>query len=312
MALTLAGCQREAVTSYTIPKEDYSVRTAAASSDPHAEESARPHVHWDLPSGWEERKGEGMSVGRFRIAEGEKSAEVSIVPMPGADRVPDLEAQSVEMWKSNLGAEGTTNLATKVEIAGAEGRLYDITGDKGRLTAGVVNLSGTLWFVRMSGDSGVVAKQQDAFRGFLKSLSIHEEDHDAPAAVEAKWPGAEGWTAVAPGSMVLAAYSVNGKANVTVTSFPGDVGGMLANVNRWRGQIGLGPISEGELSNFTKSITLSDGTKATAVELKSDSKVSYTIVAMRAGQSWFYKILGDAETVNAEKDRLAEFAGRAK
>jgi len=37
------------------------------------------------------------------------------------------------------------------------------------------------------------------------------------------------------------------KADVSVITFPGDVGGDLANVNRWRAQIQLPPVSEAEL-----------------------------------------------------------------
>ena len=41
--------------------------------------------------------------------------------------------------------------------------------------------------------------------------------------------------------MVLASYNISakeGSPTVTVSMFPGDVGGVLANVNRWRGQLG--------------------------------------------------------------------------
>jgi hypothetical protein len=37
----------------------------------------------------------------------------------------------------------------------------------------------------------------------------------------------------------------DGKAEVTVSAFPGDTGGLLANLNRWRGQIGLEPVQAG-------------------------------------------------------------------
>ena len=40
--------------------------------------------------------------------------------------------------------------------------------------------------------------------------------------------------------MVASAYNVEdtaGQAEVTISKFPGDVGGMIANVQRWRGQL---------------------------------------------------------------------------
>ena len=39
------------------------------------------------------------------------------------------------------------------------------------------------------------------------------------------------------------------KGELAVTHFPGDVGGDLANVNRWRQQIGLEPIDEAALAS---------------------------------------------------------------
>ena len=54
-----------------------------------------------------------------------------------------------------------------------------------------------------------------------------------------------------PGSaMRKGSYAVpgpGGEADLAITAFPGDVGGDLANVNRWRGQLALPPIEAGEL-----------------------------------------------------------------
>ena len=53
--------------------------------------------------------------------------------------------------------------------------------------------------------------------------------------------------------MRLASYEVadkNGsRLDFSVTSFPGDVGGLLANVNRWLGQIGMEEVKENEIEN---------------------------------------------------------------
>jgi cysteinyl-tRNA synthetase len=45
----------------------------------------------------------------------------------------------------------------------------------------------------------------------------------------------------------LAARRAQKEAEVAVTVFPGTVGGLTANVNRWRGQIGLPPASEADI-----------------------------------------------------------------
>ena len=52
------------------------------------------------------------------------------------------------------------------------------------------------------------------------------------------WQAPAGWAQKPAGAMRKASYSVpgsDGDSDLSVTAFPGDVGGELANVNRWRG-----------------------------------------------------------------------------
>jgi hypothetical protein len=114
--------------------------------------------------------------------------------------------------------------------------------------------------------------------------------------------------------MLLAKYTMGSdtaKAELTISKFPGDVGGMLANVNRWRGQIQLPALSEAELSN---AVTLVDvlGGRATLVDMTNDKATSgnqrlIAAIVSRDGQSWFYKMMGDAGTVGREKDAFVQF-----
>ena len=68
------------------------------------------------------------------------------------------------------------------------------------------------------------------------------------------WILPENWTTV-PGErpMRLATFEIpdeSGPIEVALTQFPGRVGGELANVNRWRGQMGLPPASEADLEDL--------------------------------------------------------------
>ncbi len=49
-------------------------------------------------------------------------------------------------------------------------------------------------------------------------------------------------------------YALGGGAEVAITAFPGDVGGVLANVNRWRGQAGLAPVDDAGLGQATSAL----------------------------------------------------------
>ena len=60
------------------------------------------------------------------------------------------------------------------------------------------------------------------------------------------------------GQMQLAKFAVpevqGAKAQVSVSMFDNDTGGTLANVNRWRGQIGLGEITAAQLSEVRELV----------------------------------------------------------
>ncbi len=115
------------------------------------------------------------------------------------------------------------------------------------------------------------------------------------------------WTASAPNPMRKGSWSIshtNGtKAEMTVTVFPGDVGGDTANVNRWRGQLGLEkatddkiksdqtPVTVGNLPGRLYSISSSDGKKSTTA-----------IILPKDKATWFFKLSGDTDCLNAEKE----------
>jgi hypothetical protein len=318
-ALTATGCKQQKVTSYEIPKEDYSIK---AFEMPKMASASRPEIKFDAPKDWRETSAQ-MGAGAFHV-EGEegKYADIKVIPLRAG---PEIEAQSVNMWRENLGLPGLPPDQVKGEpitVGGVPAHFYDFKSEepkfggkfKSRTTAAVIEKDETLWFVKMDGEESVVTAQQDAFKDFLKSIRF--EEAQAPAtqvAGGAPWKAPEGWTQKTAGQMVLAAYQANknGKtADITVTSFPGDVGGVLANVNRWRGQVGLPPIDAGSLGKETKTVELAGGEKATVVDVTGQKRL-YGLMVPREGKTWFYKMIGDPGVVGAEAQKLVEFAGTA-
>ncbi len=93
--------------------------------------------------------------------------------------------------------------------------------------------------------------------------------------------------------------------------FPGEVGELLANVNRWRGQVGLAAV---DAAGLEKSYTALDvpGGKAMLVDVSGQNKAGKDtrlvgVIWPRNGQTWFYKLMGAPATVGAEKDNLLKF-----
>ena len=110
--------------------------------------------------------------------------------------------------------------------------------------------------------------------------------------------------------MRLASYEVsdgNGsKLDFSVTSFPGDVGGTLANVNRWLGQIGIDPIQESDLDQFISPIIL-DEKEAQLVVAEGETDSLFAAILVIEDRSWFFKITGNRELAKVEKSNFLSF-----
>ena len=81
-----------------------------------------------------------------------------------------------------------------------------------------------------------------------------DQNENNAAQPQLQWTLPAGWTEVAPGEMSIASFKVSGpngaEADVTVVPLPGMAGGDTANVNRWRGQVGLPAATADELQKM--------------------------------------------------------------
>lgn len=130
----------------------------------------------------------------------------------------------------------------------------------------------------------------------------------------------EGWTQGDVRGMRKAAFRVdNGeqKAEITVIDMPAMVGRMLLdNVNEWRRQIQLDPITEAELEKTVRPIEVA-GVEGHYVELLGPEDAEsrrgvLAVVAIHGSKSWFFKLLGDAELALQEKERFQDFVKSVK
>jgi hypothetical protein len=124
-----------------------------------------------------------------------------------------------------------------------------------------------------------------------------------PPSGEARltWTLPSGWTQSLTGGMRYATIRapVPGKLDVSVVVLPGPAGGELANVNRWRSQIGLPPLDAAGLAGARRTV----GTKAGPLALydfTSEGQQRSRVVAGLAeagGSTWFLKMAGDEKPV---------------
>ena len=339
ISLLAAGCGKEEIRAYQVPKEKPPVERAQA-----GEPAAPPaHVRWEqLPAGWQEKPASGLRVASFLIKGGEgQEADLGVIPLP---RLAGKELEFVNMWREQIALEPTTTnrmaeLRQPLTIAGEPGQLFDMVSEqplieakfKQRVIAAMMTREDTTWFFKLSGPDALVAGEKGKLIAFLEKLELHSESVAAnpPAGLEvtapapnapAATPGAglptwsvpEGWKAGKPGPSLLASYDLpGGEAKVTVSSLGGLGGGLLANVNRWRGQLGLPAIAEGQLGEVTRPIEVGM-TKASLVELTNGNRGMLTLMVPREGQTWFYKSLGPVEIVEREREAFLQFARSAQ
>ena len=333
LTVVVAGCGREEPKVYRVPKEKAAVPPPQAMPHGHPEINvAKPKLEWTLPDGWQEAVAGQMSLANFNIAGKDgQQAQVSVTPLQG---LTGKEVPIVNMWRHQVGLPELTDDEVKqqlqeVDIAGEQGKMFEISGKPDgtslpiRIVTAMVHRADASWFYKLQGDADLVEAQKPAFVAFLKSVKISESpapqtavasvppEAAPPSPSQSKTPA--GWKSVPPGPMQSAKFQVpekgTAKAEVTISVFPNSTGGTLMNVNRWRGQIGLSQIGEAELAKLVTRLDDKNPDVILVDMTNPDTKRQIIgAIVQRGGQWFFYKLMGDADAVSAQKEAFATFA----
>jgi hypothetical protein len=227
------------------------------------------------------------------------------------------------------------------------------SGEPTRILAAIQHRDGTAWFFKMTGDDALVAREKSTFIAFLESVKFeaggvaarppgsqqpgvtgnealpagHPDISAAPAAAgdssgdKPKWDAPADWKEIPGGQFLVAKYTLTGEggaqAAVNVSMSVGDGGGLAANVNRWRGQLGLPPWSESELKEAAKEIPVATGAALFVEMAGTDGRTGRPASLLGAmvtqpGRAWFYKLMGDAKAVGSQKAAFTKFVQTAK
>ena len=209
----------------------------------------------------------------------------------------------------------------------------DATKD-GRLIGAIAEQGDYAWFFKLRGNSALASAEKANFIQWIQSVkSAAPETAPAPvtppvpspnksadphAALAAPaddgslaWQVPAGWVlAPAAGSMRYATLNITGadgaKGELAVSHFPGDVGGDLSNVNRWRQQVALPPVDEKDLAPLVS--TIAAGSKTISVIDVTGPETRLAAGWVRHGaDTWFFKFTGPAALVGAEKAKFTAF-----
>ena len=135
---------------------------------------------------------------------------------------------------------------------------------------------------------------------------------EAASGTRVTWRVPAGWDQKPASGMRVATFLVpsggGAPAEVSVTSFPGDAGGDLANVNRWRGQLGLPELSAAELSRESRRLSSPAGELLVVDFAGAPEKGRMLGARLRhGGRSWFFKMTGAAPSVASAKPAFEGF-----
>ena len=337
LACVLAGCSRDDIQTHRVPKPPPPV-VEAAKGDPHG--GGRPHVHYKAPPGWTDAGATRTRVANFSISRDGQAAEIAVMPFPG---MGGTDLQFVNLWREQLKLPAATEeeilkFMTRIVVNQQQGKMFDVTGPapaaagerQDRIVVAVVPVDGLSWFFKLTGDAALVEKEKPAFMEFLKSVEFADDAHGGPtpaamppagtAAGIPAWELPATWKEQQPPDMILRSFAATGesgkKVDITVSKFSGPAGGVQANADRWRTQVGLGPLDAAELAKLPSFDVA--GAKATLVDVAGVSartgertRVIGAIVP-RSGETWFFKLMGDDAVAELERENFVKFVKSVK
>ena len=247
---------------------------------------------WELPEAWKELPGSGIRLATLEMGD----IEISVTRLgrpSGGERQYLLS--NINRWRKQLmlPALDSSQLAqNSYKVSTADGNDVTVVDLLGHLNASSLP-------PMAGGGKGRAPFAGGAAPSPPRSTSRPEFKHKAPAD----------WVAKTPGMMQSLLYNVpgeGGSADASVVRLGGSGGGLLNNVNRWRGQVGLDPLaSEDDVDSQTVVIAERD-----AAYLRidgSNGKAMLIAMAPRDGQVWFFKLLGEQSVVAKQESAFKDF-----
>jgi hypothetical protein len=293
------------------------------------------------PAHWKKLPPSAMLLGKYLI-EGQDGATVEVT-FSTLRSAPGGLLANINRWRDQLGQgpfdDSSLKDQTRTVPSGfGEAVFVEIEGlipnadpkKDGRLIGAIAESGASAWFFKMRGNDALAAAERENFVSWLGSVKLAEPSKlpthgTAPGEATAPpkeaavvpagdgsvtWQLPDGWAVVNGSSARYATIAIAGadgsKGELAVTHFPGDVGGDLANVNRWRGQIGLAPINETALSESVKQVAAGPKNIKLIDATGPQNRCAAGWVA-HGGETWFFKFTGPDALVGAEKEKFTAF-----
>lgn len=291
---------------------------------PESDRSIPLDLKWTKPEDWIDLGGSGMRLASFEVPSTHGNAELTVIRFPGE---AGGQLANINRWRGQLGlapvAQG--QLAEQLNHVESEaGKITTITlqsddGIQGILGASLLYQDMT-WFFKMTGPRQTLHENALTFSSFLRSLSpqgSQEGQPDSESAEKAQFRETvvpDSWTTGQGSSMRVASYKISGQGDqmidIAVFSFPGETGGLAANINRWRGQIGLDALDAEQIQTDAVETKISSGQTFLIHEYISETAPPIKLVGatfIDSERSWFVKCLGSEELLNEQRENIEAY-----
>lgn len=267
---------------------------------------------WQIPEDWRVEKQAEDKFGRMATIELPAELEyheIAVAKFTNTGDWPQALLANVNRWRGQLKLEPLSTdridaTLEKVSFTGGEALLMD--------KAGMTQA--------MPGMTPPARKTPSPSPEPSAPEPSTTENKAPPSAAEARnlltYDVPDGWQAKQASAFRVASFDVTAddkKADVSLSVFSAktpEMGKLLPNVNRWRGELSLPPTTESELPEQTSEMKLEAGpaTIFNATGTRQDAPAS-TVAAMivRGDLVWFVKLQGDATLVSKQRPAFEEF-----
>lgn len=259
----------------------------------HFPEQGQPPIAWTVPEGWKQEPGEGLRYATFVLGSKDAPLELTVHRFEGA---AGSVLANVNRWRDQMGLgplqAGDLDTVTKeAEVHGVHVTLIDMVSFKaptpGKKPAPMGNRT-----PRPSLPREPVPAQPLRY-----TTPPGWEEHQDP----------QGFAAVA-----FRVAEGDRSAEVTVTPLGGLAGGLAANVNRWRDQLGLPAVGEDELRKEVRDVRVEGGTAQyvdlTGPAAQGEQRRRILVMILPQGErTWFFKMIGPADVVARQQAAFEAF-----
>lgn len=244
---------------------------------------------WELPPSWVQSSDAGQPLPAVSVEVDGIRLPLSVIQL-ATGSAPEAILDHVNRWRqqmrlATISLDELATQTTAVPVAGG--------------TAILVNLMGRY--------------VQDP-----SSHSLRREPADRSSADNAdawvRYTAPPDWNEEPPPPFSQLAFGVGSgprKVTITVSLLRGEGGGVLANFNRWRQQVGLPPITDQQLAESVESITV-DGVAGQYLEAAADgenpaSEAIYGWIGLQQDRSWFVRLRGNAQLAAEQRTAFRDF-----